>query len=240
MRYQMPYLLFILTDILTGLPCKSQTPQADTKWPVVHCADFQVTGNGSSTAWNQASWLILNQHGDPLPYQTKLKIMYSDSGIYCLYHLEDKMIHATLQKDFLNLWTEDVVEAFFWPDTLFTVYFEYELSPLNHELPILVPNRNGDFLGWRPWNYTGKRLTRHAISIQHEAGNTDKITGWFAEFFIPYALLSPLVDKIPSKGTLWKANFYRIDYDQGQTEWYWQPVPGTFHDYKRFGKLEFK
>ena len=41
--------------------------------------------------------------------------------------------------DFLDLYNEDVVEVFLWPDESFPVYFEYEVSPLNYELPIIIP-----------------------------------------------------------------------------------------------------
>ncbi len=56
--------------------------------------------------------------------------MYSDSGIYCLYQCTDSAIISTLKGDFLDLWKEDVVEAFFWTDERIPVYFEYELSPI--------------------------------------------------------------------------------------------------------------
>ena len=40
-----------------------------------------------------------------------------------------------------------------------------EISPFNHELPILIPNFGGQFLGWRPWHYERDRVTRKATSI---------------------------------------------------------------------------
>jgi len=39
----------------------------------------------------------------------------------------------------------DVFEFFLWPDERYPVYFEYEISPLGHELPILIPNFGGQF-----------------------------------------------------------------------------------------------
>ena len=72
---------------------------------------------------------------------------------------------ATLQEDFENLWTEDVFEFFLWTDERYPVYFEYEISPLNKELPILIPNFDGQFLGWRPWHYDQGRRTQKAVSI---------------------------------------------------------------------------
>jgi hypothetical protein len=163
--------------------------------------------------------------------------LYSDSGIYCLYNCEDKKITSTLKEDFSNLWTEDVVEAFFWPDERTPIYFEYELSPMNYELAILVPNFHGDFLGWRPWNYEGNRRTKHATYIDK---NGDAISSWTAEVFVPYILLKPMQNIPPHSGTKWRANFYRIDYDNNETYWSWQLTRTNFHDYERFGTIVFE
>lgn len=199
--------------------------------------DFRVTGNGSAFNWNNTSWLTLPQRSNSnVSYQTQIKLLYSDSGIYCLFRCEDKKITVTLKEDFLNLWTEDVVEAFFWTDETTPLYFEYELSPLNYELPILVPNFKGDFLGWLPWHYEGNRKTQHATYVSKKGDST---ASWTAEFFIPYTLLKPLQKVPPQKGTKWKANFYRIDYDDGDAEWSWQLTRTNFHDYERFGTIVF-
>jgi len=222
---------------LMAQPSGSSNPP-DHIMQVMHCADFVLSGDGNESAWGSAQWITLNQQQPDSPYQTRFKIMYSDSGIYCLYHCEDSAIVSTLRGDFLDLWHEDVVEAFFWTDERIPVYFEYELSPLNFELPIMVPNYDGNFFGWRPWHYEGKRRTRHAVAITENITNKGK--SWTAEFYIPYALLKPIISSPPVKGTRWRANFYRIDYDHGQSEWSWLPVPGTFHDYKRYGTLEFR
>ena len=61
------------------------------------------------------------------------------------------------------------------------------------ELPIMVPNNKGKFLGWLPWNYDGERKTQHATSVTGgKLINGGTITGWIAEFFIPYKLLDTL------------------------------------------------
>lgn len=205
---------------------------------VRHTKDFEISGDGSAAGWDGATWFELPQrNGTNVTYDTRAKILYSDSGIYCLYNCKDIKITATLKGDFLDIYDEDVVEAFVWTDETVPVYFEYELSPLNYELPILVPNINGNFFGWRPWHYEGNRKTRHATHINK---NGEAITGWTAEFFIPYALLKPMKNVPPQKGSRWRANFYRIDYDKDKVNWQWQLVQKqTFHDYERFGTLEF-
>jgi len=200
--------------------------------------DFSLTGLADAAAWKTTSFTKLQKKlSTGVNYSTQFKILYSDSGIYCLYICEDSIITSTLREDFADLYNEDVVEAFFWPDEKSVLYFEYELSPWNYELPILVPNYNGKFLGWRPWHYEKERRTRHAASINKQAG---KVVGWTAEFFIPYVLLSPLENVPPKAGTKWRANFYRIDYDKGGNYWSWKPTGLSFHEYKKFGTIVFE
>ncbi|MEZ6076311.1 MAG: hypothetical protein R3C56_11815 [Pirellulaceae bacterium] len=77
-----------------------------------------------------------------------------------LFDGSDKQLHATLEGDFLKLWTEDVFECFFWPNEEKQPYFEYEISPLGYELPLLMPKSDGRYFGWIPWPYEGERKTR--------------------------------------------------------------------------------
>ena len=205
---------------------------------VLKTNDFEINGEGTAKEWTKTQWITLPQRSnDDVSYQTQFKILYSNTGIYCLYKCEDKKITATLQDDFLDLYNEDVVEAFFWTDENVTLYFEYELSPLGYELPIIIPNNKGYFYGWRPWHYEGNRKTKHAAHITKEG---DNIVYWTAEFFIPYALLKPLTKVPPKEGTTWRANFYRIDYDKGMATWSWQLTRKNFHDYEKFGTIVFE
>jgi len=168
-------------------------------------------------------------------------VLYSEKGIYFLFDCEDSKITATIKADNHDLWFEDVVEVFLWPDETYTTYFEYELSPLNYELPIIIPNFNGKFLGWLPWHYDGERRIQHATSVTGgKKKSMSRITGWKAEFFIPYAVLAPLNNVPPVSGTVWRGNIYRVDYDAGNTSYSWQKTYKTFHDYKNFGRLRFE
>jgi hypothetical protein len=64
---------------------------------------------------------------------------------------------------------------------------------------------------------------------------------WYAEFFVPYALLYPMVKEIPKPGSVWRANVYRADYDDNKTvEWSWKRTQKTFHEYQVFGRLVFR
>lgn len=230
-------LVIKLPSVLSAQTSTGANPK-DSILKLAKTVDFVLTGDGSAIQWNRAQWINLPQTGDRTTiYSTQFKIVYSDSGIYCLFKCADNKITATLQEDFADLFNEDVVEIFLHTDETATIYFEYELSPLNYELPIIVPNFNHKFFGWRPWHYEGNRRTRHAVQI-NKNGNT--VISWTAEMFIPFLLLKPMPNAIPQKGTRWRANFYRIDYDNKTSEWSWQPTEKTFHEYEKFGTIEFQ
>ena len=205
--------------------------------------DFTVNGAGDAPAWKKAEWEPLNlRETDGHQYKTHVKMLYSATGLYVLMEAEDATITAAMKEDFLNLWQEDIFEVFLWTDEQYPVYFEYEISPLGFELPIIIPNFDGDFLGWRPWRYDGKRKTQTATTtIGGPKQSGAKVTGWNAEVFIPYDLLRPLQNVPPQPGTRWRANFYRVDYDEGKTtSWDWARVGSGFHEFEKFGTLIFE
>ena len=205
---------------------------------IKHSDDFEVTGQGDNATWEITDWVTIpQQKNDGVNFRTRVKVLYSDKGIYFLFDCQDSQIISTLKEDNANLWEEDVVEVFFWTDENHPFYFEYELSPNNYELPILVPNVDGEFLGWLPWKYDGERRARHATFIEKV---DNQVLSWSAEFFIPFALLKPLSNVPPKPGTKWRANMYRIDYDKGVATWAWQPIRTNFHDFERFGTFVFE
>jgi predicted TIM-barrel fold metal-dependent hydrolase len=205
--------------------------------------DFAVTGTGEAPAWEKTAWELLNlRSNNGHRYKTRVKMLYSATGLYVLMEAEDNVITATMKEDFLNLWNEDVFEFFLWPDEKYPVYFEYEISPLGFELPIIIPNFEGKFLGWRPWHYEDKRKTQKATTVTGGPKQSGaKATGWKAEVFVPYDLLEPMQNVPPQPGTRWRANFYRVDYDEGKTtSWDWARVGSSFHEFEKYGTLIFE
>ncbi len=205
--------------------------------------DFEVTGDGSNPAWEKATWMPLNKRpGGGQNHTARMKLLYSEKGLYALMEGTDSRLTATFDRDFENLWTEDVFEAFLWPEEKDPIYFEYEISPLNRELPIVVPNLEGKFKGWLPWHYDGDRKIRKATSVSGgEKKSGAAISGWKAEYCIPFALLEPMRNAKPASGSRWRANFYRVDHDGGKTTaWDWARVGPSFHDFKNFGTLVFE
>jgi len=234
----------LMVFLLWGLCYYSSSGKAPEKGTLVvkKGQDFNVTGDGTSSEWKKTEWIDLLQQGpDKSPYITRAKVLYSETGIYFLFDCVDMKLSATMQEDFQNIFTEDVVEVFLWTDESFPVYFEYELSPLNYELPIIIPNYKGKFYGWQPWHYEGDRRTKHATSVEGgDKVSSGKVNRWKAEIFIPYKLLVPLNNVPPVPGTKWRANMYRIDYDNGTTYFTWQKVLKSFHEFNNYGTFIFE
>lgn len=205
--------------------------------------DFEVNGKGDAAAWASMPWTPLRKRqADGHPYEARFKMLHSKTGVYVLMDGTDIKLTTTGRPDNGFLWEEDVYEAFFWPHDGAPVYFEYEISPMNAELPILVSNNGGSFMGWLPWMFVDGRKTRKATSTT--GGPKEKgaqVKGWTAEFFIPFALLRGLKNVPPSAGTRWRANFYRMDHDGGKTtQWDWSPVGPSFHEVEKYGVLIFE
>jgi hypothetical protein len=230
--------------LLCAVAPKTEKPETTRRTlRIPRTEDFAVNGKGDAPNWQKAAWEPLHRRtANGHPYETRVKMLYSPTGLYVLMEAEDRTITATMTQDFLDLWNEDVFEFFLWPDERHPVYFEYEISPLGFELPILIPNLDGRFLGWRPWHYEGQRKTQKATTVTGGPQRSRAtITGWKAEVFVPYDLLQPLSNVPPRPGTAWRANFYRIDYDDPKpTSWDWTRVGPSFHDFKNFGQLRFE
>jgi predicted TIM-barrel fold metal-dependent hydrolase len=227
---------------------------AERPLPVRATADFEITGDGTHAAWSKTEWQSLyrrNAAGQPLPEEpsnrSRVKLLYSATGLYVLCEGADKTLTATMTADFAHLWKEDCFEIFLWPDERQPTYFEYEISPLGYELPIMVSNQSGKLFRWQPWYFEEERLgvprpARKATSVSggpKESGAA--ISGWTAEIFLPYTLLQPLVNVPPKAGTRWRANFYRVDHDDNRrTGWSWVPVEKSYHEFQKFGTIEFE
>ena len=242
----MPTNLFLRTLLIVFLilftVSSIQTLSGQDTITVKKCIDFKVSGDGNSPEWNNTGWtMIANRTINPVKYSTRIKVLYSEKGMYFLFDCEDSKITATIMADNQDLWNEDVVEVFLWPDDSLPIYFEYEISPLNFELPIIIPNIQGKHFGWLPWHYEGDRRIIHETSVtggKKESGAS--ISGWKAEFFIPFKLMDPMSNVPPVPGTIWKGNFFRMDYDSSRNSYSWKKTNKTFHDLDNFGKLIFE
>ncbi len=230
----------LLTGLLLNHHLQSQPTTQELL--VKKCDDFTITGNGDNPSWNTTSWTALKKLDPGDDYKTAFKILYSATGIYVLFNGADKKITTTYQNDFEDLFRADVFEVFFHPDTQLPLYLEYEINQLNKELVLIVPNLDGRANGWLPWHYENAKRTKKMVKV---VGGTaepgSNIRSWSAEIFFPYRLFNPLGNVPPKSGTTWNANFYRLDYDNGNMiKWAWAPVEKSFHEFKKFQPIRFE
>ncbi|RYU96525.1 hypothetical protein [Emticicia agri] len=98
--YSLYAILFLL---FLSIGSKAQQNTDNGKLTVLKTPDFEVNGKGTSTYWGKTNWVSLPQRRkDGKVYVTDAKVLYSDTGIYFLFHCQDSLITSTLKEDFAN------------------------------------------------------------------------------------------------------------------------------------------
>ena len=199
---------------------------------------FEIDGAGTNASWNATNWVNLIQlDSSSLQYPSKFKILYADSGVYVLFSGLDKKITSPYKNDFEDLFRADVFEVFFHPEPSTPIYLEYEINAYNAELVLLVPNLSKKTFGWAPWKYTGTKKVIKKVQV-HKQNN--EMYKWTAELYFPFKLFIPLQNLDVKKGTCWNANFYRLDYDDTKmVKWAWSPITKSFHEFEKYGVIQF-
>ena len=205
--------------------------------------DFDVNGLGDAKAWEKAEAAPLTVADGASTVTTTARMLYSEKGLYILFDCEAHKLYAPENRDFAELYNQDVAEVFLQPDGDVPLYLEYEMCPLGAELPLMVINRGAGFHGWLPFHYEGERRIRHAAHVWGgERRDGAACERWTAECFIPFALFEGAIQGMPKRGEHWRGNFYRIEYEeQAVTLLNYAPITGaTFHEPKAFAELVFE
>jgi len=212
--------------------------------------DFNISGKGNNEAWNRTSWQTFSRV-DPggKNYITRSKILYSEKGIYLLYEGEDDVVTTKNYEDDEEIYEGDVFE-FFLQTKKGAVYFEYEINHFGKQLILTLSGTHRN-LAWSPWRHEYKRNPVIQKEVFVKASDKNKevlikpgamISSWTAELFFPYEVISLLPDAVPKNGTVWRANFCRIDYDSGKmVQWSWsKKIRRDFHELENFGTILFE
>ncbi|WP_257657632.1 carbohydrate-binding family 9-like protein [Parapedobacter lycopersici] len=247
-------LVFVILSIgpVNAIPATGVSDDVPLSVPKVE--DFELTGTGSHPVWEAVSWQSMTKLDDGgTAYASKFKICYSNTGIYVLFEGEDRRITTVYDEDFGELWNGDVFEVFFHPDTdinlsgskngMAVSYVEYEINPLNRELVLFISRKDGQTRSGFPERYEGARRVRKAVNVAlPSSGAEGEIVGWSAEMYFPFTLLADGGHTVPVSGTVWHANFCRIDYDSGtQVKWSWTPgIKHSFHELAAFLTITFE
>jgi hypothetical protein len=172
--------------------------------------------------------LVENLSAAPPRQATRVSVGRTAAYLHLRFQCEDSLPWATISRRNGPLYEEETVEFFFDPFGDLACYFEIEVNPLNTVLDLML-RRVGR--GWRrdfEWNCEGL-----------ETSVVRSRTGWTARLAIPFA---SVVATPPGPGTVWRANFFRIDRPPGTPRELsaWSPTRrDTFHDCARFGYFGF-
>lgn len=210
------------------------------------CSDFTVTGKGDNAKWIKAAWnSLIKLDSGGRNYASSFKILYSNTGIYVLFSGEDDKITTRDYKDFDAIYNGDVFEVFFHPNPRTPVYFEYEINQLRKELILMLSRSTDQISPWAP-KYPAaedRRPVKRMVDVvggKIEVGASIKY--WTAEVFFPYSVLGLLPGVPPGSGTIWNANFCRLDYDSGKMIKYsYSPgIQTSFHELDKFLSIKFE
>lgn len=212
---------------------------------VKRCSEFNITGNGDNPEWDKTEWSTLTKL-DPegSNYKSKFKVLASEKGIYVLFQGEDDKITTSDYNDMDKIWNGDVFEVFFQTDTQEPAYFEYEVNQFSKQLLLTISNsKNG--VSWIPFNEYDRNMYGTINKVEVLGGPQEldgKITSWSAEVFISYKSLGLLSFDPPKSGTLWNANFCRLDHDAGKmVKWSWTPtIESSLHELDKFRTIKFE
>jgi carbonic anhydrase/acetyltransferase-like protein (isoleucine patch superfamily) len=172
---------------------------------------------------------------------TEVKACWDDAHLYVAFSCHDTDVWSTYTERDQPLYDEEVVEVFLCPSGDPAHYFEFEVNPLNAVFDARVFSPEGDrrsMLVDPEWNAAGLRTGVRVSGNLATRENTD--IGWIAELAIPFADLD--LDGPPAPGTVWRANFYRIERGRVEEFSAWSPTfrdPADFHVPACFGELHF-
>ncbi|HEX8279144.1 MAG TPA: carbohydrate-binding family 9-like protein [Segetibacter sp.] len=224
----------------------SKATQSISELGVIQTNDFMINGKGDNAAWDKAKWnnmVKLDTGGRG--YESKFKILYSTTGIYILFSGEDDKISTKEYNDFEQIYNGDVFEVFFLPTRQTPVYFEYEINQMRKELILTLSKTSSELYAWAP-KYPSVEERKPIKKQVNVTGGKAEVGGlikaWTAEVFLPYTILSLLPGVPPASGTVWNANFCRIDYDSGKMIKYsWTPtIQKSFHEIEKYQTIRFE
>ena len=133
-------------------------------------------------------------------YSTEATLAWDGAHLYVAFACTDSSPWGRYRDRDDRLWEEEVVEVFLDPDGNGREYAEFEVSPLNVVVDLLIAAPRASGPGARQWNAEGWQtaVARHAA-------------GWVVEMAIPWASLERAgVTAAPRHGDTWRVGLYRI------------------------------
>lgn len=207
------------------------TPQSNG-YPVAFCPILDLpppTGSPSKTAWGDAPVLQLVDNTTAAPPNNlgSVRVARTKTSFRALFELSSPEPKATLTGHKQPLYTEDVAEIFIDPFGDSSIYYEFEVNPLNAHLELVI--RRTRYGARKDFSWESPGFTSAVLRTSE---------GWNAEFDIPFADLPTS----PNDSPAWRMNFTRIDRPTNAPRELtaWSPTGiAQFHVPSKFGEVRF-
>lgn len=187
--------------------------------------------------------LVISDSGLIPSRRTTVKACWSSERLYISFDCQDCDVWGTMYGHDEPLYDEEVVEAFLNPSGDLVDYYEFEMNPNGACFDAFVHNPSGtreSMIVDISWDCEG---WLYAVNVEGEI-NSRKMADerWTVEWSIPFSSVCEGVN-LPRNGTLWRANFYRIDLTPFPEFSSWCPTmksPPDFHVPSAFGTIIFR
>jgi hypothetical protein len=209
-----------------------------------------IDGKVDDLAWNKARWtsdfVDIEGSAKPTPrYRTRVKMLWDEQYLYIAAELEEPDVKGKLTQHDSVIFHDNDFELFVKPLPATESYYEFEMNALNTGWDLFL---NKPYLkGGEADNSWDIPNLKTAVSVEgtlNQSGNRDK--GWTLEIALPwkaFQLRQPDV-KQPTAGTMWRANFSRVEWLTGhphEENWVWSPQGVVnMHVPEHWGYLRFQ
>ncbi len=250
MRFISPLLFFLLISFI-GF---SQTKSKPKQYVCYHInKPINIDGNLDDSVWQLADWTddfvdIQGIEQNKPPYQTRVKMLWSDSFLYIAAYMEEPHIWAYITEDEMIMYHDNDFEFFIDPNSDNHNYYEFEFNALNKKLDLFLerPYRNSvkPDLDWTCFGL--QNATQIYGSINNPKGRLD--SAWTMEIAIP---LNCIQQNIGDQH-IWRINFSRVEWDtkisgrkykklkKPENNWVWSPQwTINMHQPEYWGYLQF-
>ena len=223
---RMTYLAIVLLSLVATLPQRAARAAGEGPLQISY---FEGAIDPMGSRLRAVGLAYRQQAG--IPFSTRLRTAYDNDGLSVSFESEDTRLSASIQEDWVDLGSEDVVFVDVWSPASGR-HLRVQASPLGHRSARWI-SADGEPEASAPDGADAIRVETRVFGAESFGvpgkPNQENVEAAATSIFIPFALLET---SKPAPGDRWRMNFTRIDYDSGRPAiWSWR---------EEFGEVEFK
>ncbi len=207
--------------------------------------EIELDGRLSDKAWAEAPAIeSFAPHWDRRKSgsHTTARLLWDAHNLYFAAEMTDTDLYADIREPDGMTWYNDVFELFFKPAVDRPAYYEFQVTPANTQMDMLLPSRGAG--GYLRFAREGEFDWETGVSLSGTLNHwQDGDTSWEVEGRIPWSDFR-LTGGSPAAGERWKFNLCRYDYsvefERAELSCCSGLTVGDFHRYEDFAWLRFE